>query len=279
MIYNLIVKDSAGEVTDIISFSSVTSFNESYSSEVTENTVEYGFKISDHIITKSPEITVEGLISDYSIYDDNAELYWDEDRFVCTNGLNGSENLGGYLTAKQALIDIVQKRKLFTVIATEFFVDTSNKKEANDNLNSVFVSRYTNCVMPSLSFPIKNGVSGATFVNFTAKQIRVAKTKVEDIDTKTVKFVEPKKAVSNNPNNPKDANGKSLGDSKSGKAEAKQKYSVPLCEDLELSNRMIKDLANPSKSDDEDVKKSKGFEVDRLIYRKQYGCEQLGFKN
>lgn len=278
MIYNLIVKDSAGEVTDIISFSSVTSFNESYSSEVTENTVEYGFKISDHIITKSPEITVEGLISDYSIYDDNAELYWDEDRFVCTNGLNGSENLGFYLTAKQALIDIVQKRKLFTVIATEFFVDTSNKKEANDNLNSVFVSRYTNCVMPSLSFPIKNGVSGATFVNFTAKQIRVAKTKVEDIDTKTVKFVEPKKAVSNDPNKPVDANGKSLGDSKSGKPEKIQKISPELCDKVEQTQELIQDLANPARSDDEDVKKSKGFDILNGNNRAEYGCKLLGRK-
>lgn len=276
MIYNIIVKDSDGEVTDIVSFSSVTSFNESYQSEVTENTVEFGFKISDHMITKSPEITVEGVISDYSIYDSGAELYWDEDRFVCSNGLDGSTNLGGYLTAKQALIDIVQKRKLFTIISTEFFVDTSNKKEASDNLNSVFVSKYSNCVMPSLSFPIKNGVSGATFVNFTAKQIRVAKTKVEDIDTKTVKFVEPKKAVSNNPTNPKDANGKSMGDSKGGNSTTKpQKFSADICNELDFDNTMIQDLANRSKSNSGQVKSSVDFDKGRLLYRSTYGCDQL----
>lgn len=276
MIYNIIVKDSDGEVTDIVSFSSVTSFNESYQSEVTENTVEFGFKISDHMITKSPEITVEGVISDYSIYDSGAELYWDEDRFVCSNGLDGSTNLGGYLTAKQALIDIVQKMKLFTIISTEFFVDTSNKKEASDNLNSVFVSKYSNCVMPSLSFPIKNGVSGATFVNFTAKQIRVAKTKVEDIDTKTVKFVEPKKAVSNNPTNPKDANGKSMGDSKGGnKTEKIQKYSPELCEDLNRTKEYIDDLANTAKSNSEDVGYAKTYTTQWLGKRAEYGCDKL----
>lgn len=241
MIYNIIVHDNSGSVTDVISFSSVTNFNESYSSEVTENTVEFGFKISDHIVTKSPEITVEAMVSDYSIYTDELELYWDGDAFVNTAGIMGVTPNGEYLNAKQALKDIVQKRKLFTIIVSEEYVKLGDNNDIATNLEAIRLDKYTNCVMPSLSFPTRVGVKGVLFVNFTARQIRVAKTVVEDFDTKKLRLVE-KVTQSTDPKSGLDKDGKKVGNGKDGKHEDKpleKVYDEGICRDLDKALKKI----------------------------------------
>lgn len=246
MIYNIIVHDNSGSVTDVISFSSVTNFNESYSSEVTENTVEFGFKISDHIVTKSPEITVEAMVSDYSIYTDELELYWDGDAFVNTAGIMGVTPNGEYLNAKQALKDIVQKRKLFTIIVSEEYVKLGDNNDIATNLEAIRLDKYTNCVMPSLSFPARVGVKGVLFVNFTARQIRVAKTVVEDFDTKKLRLVE-KVTQSTDPKSGLDKDGKKVGNGKDGKHEDKpleKVYDEGICSDLDDALKKIEVLTS-----------------------------------
>lgn len=198
MIYNIIVYDNSGNVTDVISFSSVTQFNESYQSEVTENTVEYGFKIADHIVTKSPEISLEGIVSDYSIYNDALELYWNGDSFVSTMSESGSSVAGNFWNVKQSLIDIVQKRKLFTLILTEDYVDSNLKQDKAELLDTLKIQKFVNCVMPNLTFPVKNGVYGALFVNFSVRQIRIAKTVTEDVDKNSLKLLTSKKMTVQN---------------------------------------------------------------------------------
>lgn len=210
MIYNIIVYDNSSNVTDVISFSSVTQFNESYQSEVTENTVEYGFKISDHIVTKSPEISIEGVVSDYSIYNDGLELYWNGSSFVNAISENGDSVAGNFWNVKQALIDLVQKRRLFTLILTESFVSNDNKSETAKSLDSIKIQKFVNCVMPNLTFPTKTGVYGALFVNLSVRQIRVARTVMEDFDKNSLQLVTPVVMTTKN-GQPIGADGKPLG--------------------------------------------------------------------
>jgi hypothetical protein len=224
MIYNLIVYDNDKNVTDIVTFSSVLSFNEQYQSEVTENIVEYGFKISDHIITKSVDISCDAMVSDYSIYDDGLELYWDGEKFTNSNAVNGQQSTGKNLTVKQALIDIVQKRKLFTLIITDTVSQGVGLEDTASSLKERAVQSFNNCVMPTLGFPVKEGTYGVLFASFSIKQVRVAKTVTSSIDKNSIPLVEPIRQQSTNPDSKKDANGNDIGDKDGADSESKRKY-------------------------------------------------------
>lgn len=218
MIYSLIVYDNSKAVTDIITFSTVSSFSEQYQSEITESAVEYGFKIADHIVTKSPEISVEAVLTDYTIYNQGQELFWDGSSFVTPNSVNGISNTGQSFNVKQRIIDIVKKRKLFTLIETEgVMTDSTLSNEENaTQLQNFALRKFNNCAMPSLSFPPRNNTTDVVFVSFSVKQLRVAVTSVSNVDKKSIRPVTPvlAKATQTNIQDKVDANGKSIGDKK-----------------------------------------------------------------
>lgn len=64
----IFLKDSEGS---IISFDAVMSYDQDYSSKVTEHPLESGGNVSDHIIRNNKKIKVKGVFSDYSPSNNN----------------------------------------------------------------------------------------------------------------------------------------------------------------------------------------------------------------
>lgn len=273
MIYNLIVYDNDKNVTDVVTFSSVLSFNEQYQSEVTENIVEYGFKISDHIITKSVDISCDAMVSDYSIYDDGLELYWDGEKFVNSNSVNNQQITGKNLTVKQALIDIVQKRKLFSLIITDTVSQGVGFEDTASSLKERSVQSFNNCVMPSLVFPVREGTYGVLFASFTIKQIRVAKTLTSSIDKNTIPLVEPIRQQTSNPDSKKDSNGNDIGDKDGADSEySNRKYgdNKTICAQNRLRRELFVQKIN---SDSEEKRKSAKESLESInSSAERYGC-------
>lgn len=213
MIYSLVVYDNSLNVTDVISFSAVTSVDESYRAQTTDNVVEYGFVISDHIISSSPELALDVVLSAYSIFSDSLLLEWNGTEFVTTNAISGESTEDDHLLMKQKLIDIIKKRQLFTLLVTKkdsYVADPTAKSQ--DLMNSV-VAKFPNCVITALDFNDKANSASAVFAKLTVKQIRVAKTEKFDVDPNTVKWVQKKTvastvgATANGASTGKDANG------------------------------------------------------------------------
>lgn len=213
MIYSLVVYDNELNVTDVISFSAVTNVDESYRAQTTDNVVEYGFVISDHIISSSPELGLDVVLSAYSIFSDSLLLEWNGSEFVTANAVSGASTEDDHLLMKQKLIDIIKKRQLFTLIISKkdsYIADYTEKSK--DLLNSV-VAKFPNCVITALDFNDKANSASAVFAKLTIKQIRVARTEKFDVDPSTVKWVQKKTvastvgATSNGASTGKDANG------------------------------------------------------------------------
>lgn len=213
MIYSLVVYDNSLNVTDVISFSAVTSVDESYRAQTTDNVVEYGFVISDHIISSSPELSLDVILSAYSIFSDSLLLEWNGTEFVTTNAVSGASTEDDHLLMKQKLIDIIKKRQLFTLLITKkdsYVAEPTAKSQ--DLMNSV-VAKFPNCVITALDFNDKANSASAVFAKLTVKQIRVAKTEKFDVDPNTVKWVQKKTvastvgATANGASTGKDANG------------------------------------------------------------------------
>lgn len=196
MIYSLVVYDNDLKVTDVISFSAVTSADESYKAQTTDNVVEYGFTISDHIITSSPELSLDVILSAYSIFSDSLLLEWNGTEFVTANALSGASTEDDHLVMKNKLIDIIKKRQLFTLLVSkkDSYLAAYEEK-AQDLLNSV-VGKFPNCVITSLDFSDKANSASAVFAKLTIKQIRVARTEQFNVDPSTVKWVQKKTIAS-----------------------------------------------------------------------------------
>lgn len=193
MIYSLVVYDNDLNVTDVISFSAVIAADESYKAQTTDNVVEYGFVISDHIIAQSPEVALEVVLSAYSIFSDSLLLEWDGTQFVTQNYLSGGSTEDDHLLMKQKLKDIIKKRQLFTLIVSKkdsYLADYTEK--ANDLLSSA-IEKFPNCVITGLDFSERTNSASAVFAKLTIKQIRVAVTEQFNVDPSTVKWVQKKK--------------------------------------------------------------------------------------
>lgn len=196
MIYSLVIYDNDLNVTDVISFSAVTSASESYKAQTTDNVVEYGFVISDHIITQSPEISLEVILSAYSIFSDSLLLEWDGERFVTANAKSGQSTEDEHYIMKQKLIDIVKKRQLFTLVVSKRDSYIAGFKEKSEDLMGSLITKFPNCVITSLDFDSKSNSASAVFAKLNIKQIRIAVTEQFKVDPSTVKWVQKKTVAS-----------------------------------------------------------------------------------
>lgn len=228
MNYSLIVYNEDREVTDVISFTSVTQFNESYTSEITENIVEYGFSVSDHITTKAPDISLEGMVSDYTIQNADLQLDWNGTDFTTSLEQQGGSQVDYNLAVKRSLISIVKERKVFTLVITRDNNFFGTVDEKSSSMLSSAVDIFTNCLMPLLSFPVKDGVSGAFFFSMSIKQVRVAITSTTNFDASGTPLVVPVVAkattgTASTLSGNEDENGKNVGDKDSANTDENSK--------------------------------------------------------
>lgn len=180
MIYTLIVKNADGQTSSVISFSSVKSFSESLSATTTDNVVEYGFPVSDHMLVSNINFDLDVIVTGFSIFDENLELSWDGSSFISNNADEvGINNF--HLTMRKQLKDLILKRMIFSLLITEenSFIQDINSKESQ--LRKSIVDEYINCVCTSLTLSESEATSGAIFAKLNIKQIRSALVKTREL--------------------------------------------------------------------------------------------------
>lgn len=179
MIYNIVEKNSSDEILNIFSFSSVRSFDESWSATATSQVVEYGFNITDNVNIEAPVYQIDAVLSSYSLFDKNREIVWQEGTFKNDSSSNPPED--AHISARTTLIKMFEKRTVVNILET-----TANSNELNntvkmEELESGYVRDIHNCVMTSLSISHPDNGTGSFLVSIKLQHIRVARVETTEL--------------------------------------------------------------------------------------------------
>ena len=172
MIYTIILKDKDDNTTSIISFDSVKSASESLSSQTTDNTVEYGFPVSDHILLNNITFDLDVVVSNISLFDENLEISWDES----TQSFEtlGEPTLDSHITMRRELKALVLGRKVFSLLITEDNSFKQDIEQKEQQLLKSIVDQYDNCVCNSLVMSENEAINGAFYAKLQIKQVKMA---------------------------------------------------------------------------------------------------------
>ena len=160
-------------ISAIISFDCVKSFSESRSATVTNLTVEKGFNISDNMNIEPTQFTLDGVISSYSIIDDNNEIIWDGRKFSTKNST--STKTYNHARIKQKLIDFFKSRPVFSLLESEY--DSNVVNDLTDKYNSLksgYYKEYENCVITGMDFSVPDSSSEAFYISLKIQEITMA---------------------------------------------------------------------------------------------------------
>lgn len=190
MIYTLIKRD--GENIDaIISFDSITSFDEAWSATVTTQTVEKGFNISDNINIEPPTYDIQAVLSSYSLFKTDREILWDGESFSTQTNQSNSES---HIVARDELIKIFTDRSILTLIESTNNSVNSSLDTKYDEITSGYNKEINNCVITSISISNPDSATGAFIVSLKLQKIYVALvTTVEVEEGQMTRTLEPLK--------------------------------------------------------------------------------------
>lgn len=177
MIYSLVKKDDKDNVLAIFSFDSLNSFDESWSATVTTQTVESGFNISDSVNIEPPTYDLDGVISEYSIFDANREIVWTSDGFTTKTVPDKNR----HIVARDYIIDLFNSRSVLTIVESSTNSNLSNFGERYKELKSGYFNEIDSCVMTSLSISYPSGSSSAFYVSIKIQKINIALVEVKQL--------------------------------------------------------------------------------------------------
>lgn len=188
MIYTIVVKNDQGEAESYLTFDSVSSFSESWSGTVSKSTVEYGFPIADHINIENPVFNISGVLSEYSIFKDDREIFWNGEDFVQASE-NDSE--GSHLVAKDYLIKTTKEGTVITLLESKTNSFLSNGSQRYEKIRSGATKEYDNSVITDLSFEVSENTQNSSIrVSMKIEQLNIART-----ETTTLTEQEMQKAI------------------------------------------------------------------------------------
>lgn len=170
MIYTLLVKDENLNTRLIISFDTVRSFSENLSATSTDNVVEYGFPISDHILVNNINFDLDVVVSSFTMFDENLEMFWDGADFITT----GEAEQDKHLRVRRELKALILNRQMFSLIITEENAHQNVISQKEAQLRKSVVDEYVNCICTSLTLVDSEATTGAIFAKLNIKQIKVA---------------------------------------------------------------------------------------------------------
>lgn len=174
MIYTLVVRNEQGVVETNLTFDSVASYSENWSGTVSKSTVESGFPIADHINIENPVFNVSGVLSAYSIFSDNREVYWNGEDFVASSEQSSVDQ---HIEAKKSLIKIVSSGTVVTLLESKTNSFLSDKNQKYEKILSGKINEYNNCVITDLSFEVsENTQNSAIKVSMKIEQLNIART-------------------------------------------------------------------------------------------------------
>jgi len=188
MIYTIVVKNDQGKVQSYLTFESVSSYSENWSGTVSKSTVEYGFPIADHINIENPVFNVSGVLSEYSIFKDDREIFWNGEDFVQASE-NDSE--GSHLVAKDYLIKTTKEGTVITLLESKTNSFLSDGTQRYEKIRSGTTKEYDNSVITDLSFEVSENTQNSSIrVSMKIEQLNIART-----ETTTLTEQEMQKAI------------------------------------------------------------------------------------
>lgn len=179
MIYTIVRKDDSNNIDAVISFSSISSMEESWSSTVTNQVVEYGYNVTDNINIEAPTYTIAAVLSSYSLFDTDKEIVWSDDSFK-TNKSTVDKN--SHIKARDEIIKIFSDRRMVTLLESE--VDSSNKDltQKESELKAGHFKETDSCIITSLTISHPSEGYGAFFVNITLQKIVTAMITLAELE-------------------------------------------------------------------------------------------------
>ena len=188
MIYTLVIKNDQGEAESYLTFDSVSSYSESWSGTVSKSTVEYGFPIADHINIENPVFNISGVLSEYSIFKDDREIFWNGEDFVQASE-NNSES--SHLVAKDYLIKTTKEGTVITLLESKTNSFLSDGAQRYEKIRSGVTKEYDNSVITDLSFEVSENTQNSSIrVSMKIEQLNIART-----ETTTLTEQEMQKAI------------------------------------------------------------------------------------
>lgn len=188
MIYTLVVKNDQGKAESYLTFESVSSYSENWSGTVSKSTVEYGFPIADHINIENPVFNISGVLSEYSIFKDDREIFWNGEDFVQASE-NNSES--SHLVAKDYLIKTTKEGTVITLLESKTNSFLSDGAQRYEKIRSGVTKEYDNSVITDLSFEVSENTQNSSIrVSMKIEQLNIART-----ETTTLTEQEMQKAI------------------------------------------------------------------------------------
>lgn len=188
MIYTIVVKNDKGGAESYLTFESVSSYSESWTGTVSKSTVEYGFPIADHINIENPVFNISGILSEYSIFKDDREIFWNGEDFVQASE-NTSES--SHLIAKDYLIKTTKEGTVITLLESKTNSFLSNGSQRYEKIRSGLTKEYDNSVITDLSFEVSENTQNSSIrVSMKIEQLNIARTQ-----TTTLTEQEMQKAI------------------------------------------------------------------------------------
>lgn len=178
MIYTLIRRDKYNNIDTIISFDSVSSFDESWSANATTQTVESGFNITDNINIEPTSYDINAVISSYTLFDINREIVWDGEKFSTKD----ESNELSHIEARERIIDIFKERSLVSILESTANSNDGNIEFKYNELTSGYSKEIPNCVITGMSISTPEASSGAFLVNLKLQEIHIAEVNVALLD-------------------------------------------------------------------------------------------------
>lgn len=174
MIYAIVVNNEQGDAKNFLTFESISSYSENWSGTVSKSTVESGFPVADHINIENPVFNISGVLSAYSIFRDDREIYWNGEDFVQASE-NNSES--SHLIAKDYLIKTTKGGTVITLIESKTNSFLSDENQRYEKIRSGLTKEYNNCVITDLSFEVsENTQNSAIKVSMKIEQLNIART-------------------------------------------------------------------------------------------------------
>lgn len=179
MIYAIVVNNEQGDAKNFLTFESISSYSENWSGTVSKSTVESGFPVADHINIENPVFNISGVLSAYSIFRDDREIYWNGEDFVQASE-NNSES--SHLIAKDYLIKTTKGGTVITLIESKTNSFLSDGNQRYEKIRSGLTKEYNNCVITDLSFEVsENNQNSAIRVSMKIEQLNIARTETTQL--------------------------------------------------------------------------------------------------
>lgn len=160
-----------------MSFSSISSFDSSWSATVTTQTVERGFNISDNINIEPETYDIQATLSSYSLFNTNRELVWDNETFKEVGEEKADD---GHINARDKLVTLFTDRSIITIIESSANSNNPDIVQKEQELKSGYFKEIENCVITSLSISYPEKSSEAFQVSLKLQKIYVAQVETQE---------------------------------------------------------------------------------------------------